>query len=506
MKLQTKLLLNSFVIIVMALLILTYIIFRMMSMQTTATTFSNSLLNIEQMNSAIVSYQQALDNFGKNATEGNLANAITKYNDMLEKVDTLSDIPTVISNEEIRRIDTIQTKVDVLQKDMNVVIEQGETIEAMMLSTKLFGIMNDIYLLNLSMKERYAQLIKQNNDQVISIAFTSGLVLLVASTLINILITKRILKPIQTLSDYSKEIAAGNLAIKEIEFTSRDEVGLLTNSFNRMKKNLHQSIEKIQSNANALKEKNERINDSIDYAKRIQDSVLPANRLLLTLFQEHFLIYKQRDTVGGDFYWCKETERGFYIAVADCTGHGVPGALMTTLSISALNQIVDDAPMLTPADILERLNRKIKQSLNQQSKSGLTDDGLDIGLCFIEGKTVTFSGSKLSLYVKREDGLTIIKGDKKSIGYRRTPYDYSYTNAEVIANENTIFYITTDGYVDQNGGEKNYSFGKKNLVKLIEENYLHSMESQKEGFVNRLEEYKGIELQRDDITVIGFKI
>lgn len=507
MKLQTKLLLHSFISIVIALFILSFVIQRMLGMQSTANTFSDTLIKVEQLNSSMVSYQQALDNFGKNQTEGNRVNANNKYKDFLQKALILESVTFSTENEK-RRIDMIRNKIDHIRADMKLVAASDEKnrIEAMKLSSKMFGIMNDIYILSLSLHEQHDSLSKQNNSSTVTISVASGLILLLVSSVISLYITRTIVRPIKALSDYSQRIASGDLSIKAINYDHNDEVGQLTRSFHTMKLNLSELIDTIKSNADELKRRNERIQDSISYAKRIQESIIPHERKLAELFRDHFLIWSPKDMVGGDFYWTHRTKSGYYVAVGDCTGHGVPGALMSILSISSLKHVVDQEKRqdLSPADILRALNRMIKKDLNQQIKGGLTDDGLDIGLCYIEDDKVTFAGSKLSLYIQSARGLTEIKGDKKSIGYHRTPDEYEFTNHTTEADANTTFFITTDGLVHQNGGETDYSLGKKRLMRMITDYSALPLDRQKDGLLSELKKYMGEQPQRDDITLIAF--
>ncbi|MCL6638294.1 MAG: SpoIIE family protein phosphatase [Firmicutes bacterium] len=256
-----------------------------------------------------------------------------------------------------------------------------------------------------------------------------------------------------------------------------------------------------------LHEKNQKLLDSIDYAKRIQEAILPSRDTLAGLFKDYFLLWQPRDLVGGDFYWVKKFGGDFLVAVGDCTGHGVPGALMTTVAISILNQIVDGRNKEDPALILKRLNKIIKQTLKQQSRDALTDDGLDIGLCYFDAKnTLTFAGAKCSLFIRNKDGLRVVKGDRKSIGYVRTAGDYSFTNTFIDVAGNDLFYLTTDGCIDQNGGPKNYSFGIRRFVAIIDSGHEKPLPEQGEIFSRELLRYMGDESQRDDITVLGFKL
>lgn len=263
----------------------------------------------------------------------------------------------------------------------------------------------------------------------------------------------------------------------------------------------------VEDRTKELSEKNIKIMDSIDYAKRIQESILPSQEQLKSVFSDYFLVWRPKDIVGGDFYWSKDFGEGRYLlAVGDCTGHGVPGALMSMLAISILNQVADDNCKDNPGSILQKLNQKIKETLSQDSHEGATDDGLDIGLCYVEkGRKAIFSGAKCSLYIAGDKEVSIINGEKRSIGYRRIPKDFMYPNRVVSIDEQNCFYMSTDGFFDQNGGPKNYSFGKKKFLQLMNEYHKLPLDVQKNMFEQQLTQFMGDEAQRDDITVVAFK-
>lgn len=507
MKLQTKLVLNSMISILIALIIMLYIILTMFGMQKTAKSFSDVLVEVEQLNSSLASYQLAIGNYGRNPTESNRLMVVTRHEDMLEQSDRLGTLHTDRTNaRETQRVQFIGEKVEQIRSGAGVVIEEGNTVEAMKLSSKLFGVMNDVYLLKLALNEQYEQLSRTNNQRLFAISIISGVILLVASGAVSLFITRRTVRPIQLLSAYSRKISEGDLEVAEVDHASDDEVGQLTRSFNLMKRSLAEMIERIQRDAGVLKEHNERIRDSIHYAERIQRSMFPSEDQLPEEVREHFLIWKPRDVVGGDFYWWKRSGHGVYIAVGDCTGHGVPGALMTTLSISALNRLADQEERLSPAHMLDQMNEMIKHNLHKDNEMVLSDDGLDLALLYIEKGTVTFAGSKLSLYVKDGPQVVELRGDRKSIGYKRTPGDYRFHEQQVTVLPDTVLYITTDGFLDQNGGEQDYSFGRRRFARLLQEAEGLSLAEQKSWFLSQLDEYKGNAGQRDDITLLGLKL
>lgn len=279
----------------------------------------------------------------------------------------------------------------------------------------------------------------------------------------------------------------------------------LANPFKRALE-LNLELEKqIASRTKELAYRNAKIMDSIDYAKRIQESILPSKQQLDEMLEDYFIIWKPRDIVGGDFYWSKKAGNGYFLAVGDCTGHGVPGAFMTMLTISILNQLAENATNYDPSLILSQLHRIIKQTLHQESKEGFTDDGLDLGLCYITGERLFYAGARCSLYVSSSEGLQRVEGSRKSIGYRRTPMDYAFLNREVELEQESTIYITTDGFLDQNGGPKGYSFGRSRFNQLISKCMYKPLPEQQIAFEEGLSQFMADEPQRDDITVLAFR-
>ncbi|SDF58030.1 SpoIIE family protein phosphatase [Sporomusa acidovorans] len=263
----------------------------------------------------------------------------------------------------------------------------------------------------------------------------------------------------------------------------------------------------VHDRTRELAEKNQKIIDSIDYAKRLQESILATEEEIRAVFHDYFILWQPRDIVGGDFYWLRriDADRSF-IALADCTGHGVPGAFMTMAVNTILNHIIDQH-YTEPADILAELNRRIKETLHQNSSGQMTDDGLDIGICRIDNhKQLLFAGAKISLYINRQNQVTRIKADNKSIGYRRSSSELAFTNHSWEIEAGDQFYLTTDGYLDQNGGEKDYPFGRKRFVETIATQDEQVMSQQGKAFETVLADYMGNESQRDDITVVGFSL
>lgn len=263
----------------------------------------------------------------------------------------------------------------------------------------------------------------------------------------------------------------------------------------------------VRERTRELAETNHKIMDSIDYAKRLQESILPTRAELVAAFRDYFILWQPRDVVGGDFYWLRRLDADRVLfAVADCTGHGVPGALMTMAVNLALHHIVDQNHT-EPAEMLAELNHQIKAALHRNDSGEMTDDGLDIGICRIDrNRRLIFAGAKISLYIGREDEVTRIKGDNKSLGYRQSADTLTFDVHEWAIRPGDRFYMTTDGYLDQNGGEKDLPFGRNRLSEVIARQDGISLTDQETAFAAALREYMHGEAQRDDITIIGFTV
>lgn len=265
--------------------------------------------------------------------------------------------------------------------------------------------------------------------------------------------------------------------------------------------------EKVDERTRELNEKNMKIMDSIQYAKFIQKSILPPLEELDSVLPGHFIIWKPKDIVGGDFYFLKKLSHGYILAIGDCTGHGVPGALMTMTANSILNNIIEHVCSDDPAIILKEMNLYLKQTLYGRSDENSIDDGLDAGIIYISNeKKLVYAGAKIPLYKRTKDGIECFKGDRKGIGYRNTSNDYEFTNFEIEVKGDEVFYITTDGYTDQNGGEKDLPFGKKRLKEIILKYSGEPLDEQLNLFQQELKLYMKDEEQRDDITVMAFKV
>ncbi len=270
---------------------------------------------------------------------------------------------------------------------------------------------------------------------------------------------------------------------------------------------IEQQKDAIKKQKNILLRQNKEITDSIIYAKRIQNALFPPEELFEQYFKNYFIINIPRDIVSGDFYWIKKVSNYTIIAVADCTGHGIPGAFMSMLGIAFLNEIIRYKDITSASEVLNELRKQIKNSLHQQGKEGETDDGMDIALCAIDydKMQMQFAGAFNPLYMYRNNELTIIKGDKMPIGIYIDEKE-SFTNHEIKIEKNDCFYLFSDGYIDQFGSDDDVRFTSSRFKKLLSEIHQKSLSEQNEILKKNLLQWKVNREQVDDITVVGFRI
>jgi serine phosphatase RsbU (regulator of sigma subunit) len=264
---------------------------------------------------------------------------------------------------------------------------------------------------------------------------------------------------------------------------------------------LNTTLEKVE-------EANNHIMQSIRYAKLIQHSLLPNLAQVKTWLPESFFLWEPRDIIGGDFFYTDRFEDGSYIvSVADCTGHGVPGAFMTMIAATGLRRVIRDEGCRSPAAILKRLNRIVKSSLQQDTAHAHSDDGLDAAICFVDTRrnVVTFAGAKLPLIYTHEGECRVIKGNKQSLGYTSSDLNFDFSEHRVPLGDGTCFYLASDGFCDQLGGENRRRFSQRRFHELLLEHCQRPFEFQRQILYETLNAYRGENERQDDVTVVGFK-
>lgn len=365
----------------------------------------------------------------------------------------------------------------------------------------------------------------------ISVAIAGIIFLIIAIVIATLITTRRhIIYPLLKLKDSAGQIAGGDLDAF-IDKSHDDEIGSLANDLDSMRQSIRHLFEdlkdankKLEDYAKTLEHKveertrelsetleevesaNQMIIQSIRYAEKIQTSLLPAREIMNRCLEDYFVIWEPCEIVGGDIYLFEEVRDGYLLAVIDCTGHGVPGAFMTMIAGTVFKRVVSRDGRSDPAGILKMLNAGVKKALYEKEKDSDSDDGMDAGICFVDTRqrVVTFAGAKIPLIHIHEEKLTMIKGDRQSIGYKKDNTDYEFTNHEIPIHPGIRFYLSSDGYTGQPGGPKFLSIGRKRWQALLQEICSEPSDEQKKRLMAYLDEWRGDHALKDDITVAGF--
>ena len=291
---------------------------------------------------------------------------------------------------------------------------------------------------------------------------------------------------------------------------------------------LEKAGKRLKEKERILKLQNQQITQSIEYARNIQEAILPTSNTLGQLFQKHFLLFRPKDIVSGDFYWCSQitlnratdatmenfvyqtSKQYIFVAAIDCTGHGVPGAFMSMIGNTLLNEIVNEKDIYNPGEILETLHISIRSDLRQEH-SGNTD-GLDICLCRLEkrtnGKTeVLFAGAKRDLYTLQNNELVVVHGERKSIGGTQKEAYRSFKVHKMLLDKQDRIYLATDGLEDMAIGTKTRrSFGTRRLKGFITKYAESSLEDQYQLLASLVKKYSTDTEQRDDILLLAIEV
>lgn len=290
--------------------------------------------------------------------------------------------------------------------------------------------------------------------------------------------------------------------------------GLYKNKVERRTLEILSQKEELEKKQEIIESKNKDILDSIKYAKKIQDSMLPEDRFLNQLLKEYFVLYKPKDIVSGDFYWSERKGGKIYIAVADCTGHGVPGAFMSIMGNNFMNQAINEKHFERPDQILSYMNIAISSSLGQNNdahQNGLlmkVQDGMDVALITIDfsQNTLQFSGAQRPLLIVRDGKILEFKGDRFPVGgtTHGSVKKFSLENIQLKTGDN--IYLFSDGYADQFGGKRNKKFKSSKLRELLVSIQNENPQVQKKILNESLALWKGDRDQVDDICVFGIRV
>lgn len=381
-------------------------------------------------------------------------------------------------------------------------------------------------------------------DAIINYSLIFGVIIILLIVVI-LFVTRSITNPLNKLVDKVNKISAGNLN-ERAEEKGAKEIYTLAQHFNTMlddleesyntleqkviertaeisqqkeeieaqrdqiegqRDNLAKSNKELEIAYRNIEEQKSNIEDSIHYAKRIQTAILPTSKQIYESFKDHFVLYKPKDIVSGDFYWSARKGNKDIFVVADCTGHGVPGAFMSMIGNTLLNKIVNTNNITKPNEVLDNLRDEVIKSLNQKGSDHESKDGMDVVYCSIDQKkmTVDFAGANNPLFLVRNGELHIYKGDKQPVGYFIAGIR-PFTNHHIKVQKGDQIYLFTDGYQDQFGGDHDRKFMTKNFKALLTDIADNDSSEQKEKLDNTIENWMVNSRQIDDILVVGIKI
>lgn len=343
--------------------------------------------------------------------------------------------------------------------------------------------------------------------------------LLALAAAVTVLLNRLVLGPLARLHHSTQALAAGDYQqLATVE--AHNEIGDLTRAFNamtltvrryteRLEQLVEERTQELQQAHRALADAHRQVLDSIQYAQLLQQAMLPQPEVLQRTLGDYFVIWKPRDLVGGDFYYCWVDERGWLLAVVDCTGHGVPGAFMTMTANAVLNHVASAICADDPARILSEVNLLLRATLHQDDRGEAFENGLDMGICWRAWSEprLCFAGARFDLF--QQDGagmLTVMRGHGRSLGYRRSDPAWTFENHIVELQPGQTFYLTSDGFLDQAGGPKGYGFGRRRFQEVLRGCGAPSLAARRAALEQALADWQGDRPQRDDITVVGFRL
>ena len=349
--------------------------------------------------------------------------------------------------------------------------------------------------------------IKNDIENALQRLFIIGTLLVFIIILLSLKLHKIFTNPIYKLLNVMKEVRDDGNYNRKISTEHEDEFKDLFSGFSSMLDTIHKQNEKISFI-------HKQTRDSIEYSANIQRSLLPRDENIQNFFTDSFTLWQPKDTVGGDIYLFETLRHKdeALLMVIDCTGHGVPGAFVTMIVKAIEKEIVAKIMKsdfeINTAIIMAYFNKHMRLLLHQDDSNSSSNAGFDGGIVYINKREniLRYSGSNTPLFIVQNDKLQIIKGDKESIGYKKSNPLYEFKMHEVAIDTMTKVYLTTDGYLDQTGGEKGFLFGKKRFAKLVEDVYKKPCKEQESIFKSNFVAYKRENETKDDMTLVAFKI
>jgi serine phosphatase RsbU (regulator of sigma subunit) len=269
---------------------------------------------------------------------------------------------------------------------------------------------------------------------------------------------------------------------------------------------LKNAYREIEIQRSELQLRNKDLTDSLNYARRIQAALLPADHHIRRIFPDHFIYYRPKHIVSGDFYWFGERDDRYFIVAADCTGHGVPGALMSMIGLELIQKIINEFRVDDTDQVLLTMNRELESAFfKEESGKAMIKDGIEMGICIIDKKTrlMEFSGAFLPVYIVRDDKLIEIKGDKKNVVQSFAMV--SFNRSTFTLREGDLLYLFSDGYADQFGGPENKKFMYRRLRHILLTISKYPLADQQRILDETIESWMEGHDQIDDMMILGIK-
>lgn len=313
------------------------------------------------------------------------------------------------------------------------------------------------------------------------------------------------------LESYTKSTLFSGMILEYLETVNRLITANIDNAliYQSLEELVNERTSELNHQKELLIDKNQDLTDSILYARRIQRALLADSKTLAEKYPDSFILFHPKDIVSGDFYWFADIEGLFFIAVVDCTGHGVPGAFMSVLGNSILNEVIIQSGKRETDEILNELNDRIIANLERSNEGTALMDGMDIAIVRIctRSSTVQFSGAKRPLILFRDSKLIELEPNKNSIGYNPDSENiHPFTSESITYQPNDCIYIFTDGIADQFGGELNRKYGKKSLITLLGSLSGEPLELVGESISSVIRVWQGSKIQTDDMLMIGIRL
>lgn len=289
---------------------------------------------------------------------------------------------------------------------------------------------------------------------------------------------------------------------------AKKEIYLNRSLISKLKSNEEIDNEHLKNQFISLFHSNEELISSLRYAQIIQGGVLPKSRHFKRLVEDSFILYKPQSYISGDFYWIGEVGGKILFAVGDCTGHGVPGAMLTMLAQSFLNHIVLGKQLYNTSAILKEFDNKFIETFQNENENFYSNDWIDIALCCFDRDTfeLDFAGAKRKVLIVSKNDTRILKGSNYPLGGWQIESDRQFESSKIQLKKGDMVYMGSDGFQDQIGGDKSKKFGSKQLHNVLEEMYSLACENQLKILKKKLKDWKLEEQQLDDICIMGIRI